>query len=289
MSLFVIDTERNLDLLKDSASKKDKKQKPAIKPLIPDNVDPGSEEEDDGDYGGLPPPSVDISHIVEKLTETKQPKTKLELNVEYAINAVKAAEEAPKQSKKRMKFSRRPNKDLIFEELDKTTGKVNDTLSKTNVAEELKTSTMNGIEKVQGLPQNSFRKMRKLRKIEASKTKGEGWFNMKATEVTEEVENDLKILQMRSVLNPKQFYKKNDLKVLPKYFQIGTVQHSPLDYYNERDTRKNKKKSLVEDLLADAEFQKYNKRKYQEVVAKNDMYARRKAMKKMKKLKKNKK
>lgn len=43
---------------------------------------------------------------------------------------------------------------------------------------------------------------------------------MPATEVTEEIQNDLKILQMRSVLDPKHFYKKNDLKVLPKYFQV---------------------------------------------------------------------
>lgn len=43
---------------------------------------------------------------------------------------------------------------------------------------------------------------------------------MPAPEVTEEVKNDLKILQMRAALDPKRFYKKNDLKVLPKYFQV---------------------------------------------------------------------
>lgn len=48
---------------------------------------------------------------------------------------------------------------------------------------------------------------------------------MPATELTEERENDLKILQMRSVLNPKHFYKKNDLKVLPKYFQVNGARH----------------------------------------------------------------
>jgi hypothetical protein len=43
---------------------------------------------------------------------------------------------------------------------------------------------------------------------------------MPATEITEEVKRDLEVLQMRSVLDPKTFYKKNDLKVLPKYFQV---------------------------------------------------------------------
>lgn len=39
--------------------------------------------------------------------------------------------------------------------------------------------------------------------------------------MTEEIKNDLEVLQMRSVLDPKHFYKKNDLKVLPKYFQVS--------------------------------------------------------------------
>lgn len=55
---------------------------------------------------------------------------------------------------------------------------------------------------------------------EREKTKGKDWFNMPATEITEEIENDLKVLQMRKALDPKHFYKKNDLKVLPKYFQV---------------------------------------------------------------------
>lgn len=99
--------------------------------------------------------------------------------------------------------------------------------------------------------------------------------------------NELKVIQMRSVLDPKHFYKKNDLKVLPKYFQIGTVQRSPLDHYSERHTRKTKK-SLVDELLEDQAFQKFNKRKYNEVIQRTDKYAHRKAMKKMKKLKKRK-
>ncbi|XP_055903268.1 deoxynucleotidyltransferase terminal-interacting protein 2 [Eupeodes corollae] len=302
-SLFIVDTDRNLNLLDDNDEKsftnkiskiqyhQEEEPKSLLqKPLFEDDIDPGSEEEDDGDYGGLPPPSHDISHLLKKFTQ-EEPKTKAELDMEYAIESVKAADEskAANKSKQPFRYQRRPNKDLIFPEYDKNTGKITDILSETNVAEELKTSTLNGIEKEKSLPRLPDRKLRDLRRIERAKTKGEGWFNMPATEVTEEVENDLKILQMRSVLNPKQFYKKNDLKVLPKYFQIGTVQHSPLDYYKERDTRRNKKKSLVEDLLADAEFQKYNKRKYKETIAKNDKYAHRKAMKKMKKLKKNKK
>lgn len=56
---------------------------------------------------------------------------------------------------------------------------------------------------------------------EHEKTKGKKWYGLPATELTEEVKHDLEVLQMRSVLDPKHFYKKNDLKVLPKYFQVS--------------------------------------------------------------------
>lgn len=123
-------------------------------------------------------------------------------------------------------------------------------------------------------------------KAEASKTKGKNWFNMPATEVTDELRQDLEIIQMRSVLNPTHFYKKNDLKTLPKFFQVGTVLPSPLDKYNDRGQRVSKKKSLVDELLEDAEFQRFNKRKYQEAMAEKKNTGFKKAYKKMKKLKK---
>ncbi|XP_056636246.1 deoxynucleotidyltransferase terminal-interacting protein 2 [Diorhabda sublineata] len=108
--------------------------------------------------------------------------------------------------------------------------------------------------------------LRKQRKKERQLTKGAKWYGLPATELTDEVKRDLEILQMRSVLDPKHFYKKNDLKVLPKYFQIGTVMDSPLDYYNNRLPKKERKKTLVDELMADMEFNKYNKRKYKEII-----------------------
>lgn len=55
---------------------------------------------------------------------------------------------------------------------------------------------------------------------EKAKTTGDGWFNMRAPEVTGELANDLKALQMRSAMDPKRFYKKNDRDGFPKYFQV---------------------------------------------------------------------
>lgn len=57
-------------------------------------------------------------------------------------------------------------------------------------------------------------------RAEREKTTGDGWFNMKAPELTEELRNDLKALKMRSAMDPKRFYKKNDREGFPKYFQV---------------------------------------------------------------------
>jgi Fcf2 pre-rRNA processing len=61
---------------------------------------------------------------------------------------------------------------------------------------------------------------------------------------------------------------------------------NPLDFYQDRDVKKIKSKSLVEELLQDAEFQKFNKRKYQEAVKSKKTSGYNKAHAKMKKLKK---
>jgi len=126
-----------------------------------------------------------------------------------------------------------------------------------------------GLEQLHELPlvTESIKLQRKKRKLEREKTKGDKWFNMPATEMTEEIKNDLTALQMRSILNPKHFYKKNDLKVLPKYFQVGTVMDNAEDFYHARVPKKQRKQTLVEELLADAQFKQYNKKKYVEIKA----------------------
>nr|SVE77326.1 EOG090X0GO7 [Daphnia lumholtzi]SVE77945.1 EOG090X0GO7 [Daphnia lumholtzi] len=125
-----------------------------------------------------------------------------------------------------------------------------------------------GFEKMDCVPQYNanIRQRKTERKKEAEKTKGGKWFNLPATEMTEEKLRDLEIIQMRSILNPKQFYKKNDLKVVPKYFQVGTVVDSHADFYHDRVPKKDRKKNLVDELMADADFQRFNKRKYAEII-----------------------
>ena len=138
-----------------------------------------------------------------------------------------------------------------------------------------------GFEKLEKVPKygQKNKQLKKERRKEAAKTKGDNWFNLPATEMTEEKLRDLEVIQMRSILNPKQFYKKNDMKVVPKYFQVksthsqmkkeffvykflipfqvGTIVDSPVDFYHDRVPRKSRKKTLVDELMADADFQRY--------------------------------
>lgn len=67
---------------------------------------------------------------------------------------------------------------------------------------------------------------------------------------------------------------------------MGKILNTPLDYYNERGERKNKKRTMVDDLMADAKFQQYNKKKYGEIMEAKKKTGYHKAAKKMKKLKK---
>lgn len=185
------------------------------------------------------------------------------------------------QKKKKLKIN--PSEDFDLEEFERDMGWTNirgkQPKNATNVEEMikevdplkkiLKKSVIRaGFEKLKKIPKYdvSDKKLKERRKRQREKTKGKQWFNLPATEMTEEVKRDLEVIQMRSALDPKHFYKRNDMQGLPKYFQIGKVMDSPLDYYNNRLTNKERKRTIVDELMADAEFSKYNKRKYKEII-----------------------
>ncbi|XP_019523124.1 PREDICTED: deoxynucleotidyltransferase terminal-interacting protein 2 isoform X1 [Hipposideros armiger] len=125
--------------------------------------------------------------------------------------------------------------------------------------------------------------LQKKRRKERQKTAGDGWFGMKAPELTDELKNDLKVLKMRAGMDPKRFYKKNDRDGFPKYFQIGTIVDNPADFYHSRIPKKQRKKTIVEELLADSEFRRYNRKKYSEIMAEKAANAAGKKFRKKKK------
>ena len=53
----------------------------------------------------------------------------------------------------------------------------------------------------------------KRRRQKSEETAGPGWYNLPKTEVTDEIKQDLKLIKMRGVLDPKRFYKKGEKKI----------------------------------------------------------------------------
>ncbi|CAG8567649.1 5871_t:CDS:2 [Paraglomus occultum] len=105
----------------------------------------------------------------------------------------------------------------------------------------------------------------KKQNAERRKKEQSGWFDIPKAEITPEIKRHLQLLKLRDVLDPKRFYKKDELKELPTHFQIGTIIDGPADPPSNRLTRKEKKRSVVDQLLADEEAKTYYRRKFLEI------------------------
>nr|XP_048329314.1 rRNA-processing protein fcf2-like [Ziziphus jujuba var. spinosa]XP_048329315.1 rRNA-processing protein fcf2-like [Ziziphus jujuba var. spinosa] len=119
------------------------------------------------------------------------------------------------------------------------------------------------------VPPNNPRKLNKLRRKQLKDTAGNSWFDMPAPTITPELQKDLQLLKLRNVMDPKRHYKKGDSKSTTKYFQIGTVIESPLEFYSNRLTKKERKATLADELLSDRTLGEYRKRKVREIEEKN--------------------
>ena len=126
-------------------------------------------------------------------------------------------------------------------------------------------------------PLKSKRALRRFKQEIRERTAGKNWFHMKSSELTDEDLIDRELLGMRDVVYSSRFYKKGSLKKsnFSKYVQVGTWQKSPLDFYSDRrEAKGSRKKSLVENLMADAQFKKTNREKYLKVMRKSNSFRR---------------
>ena len=108
--------------------------------------------------------------------------------------------------------------------------------------------------------QSKYSKIKERQK-KAQETAGPGWYNLPKTELTDDVKRDLQILKMRKVLDTKQHYKRDDSKKIPKFFQMGTIIEGSHEFYSGRMSKKERKRTMVDELLADSEFRKKNKKR----------------------------
>ncbi len=94
---------------------------------------------------------------------------------------------------------------------------------------------------------------------------------MPKMEMTPELKRELQVLKMRSVLDPKRHYRKENTKALPTVFQVGTLfADEGLTGAGARSSTKkaDRAQSIVEELLADQTRRDYFKRKTAEIDAK---------------------
>lgn len=85
--------------------------------------------------------------------------------------------------------------------------------------------------------------------------------------MTPELKRDLQLLRMRSVLDPKRHYKKDNNRKsdVPEFSQLGTIIEGPTEFFTARLTNRERKRTFVEDVLASEKKSQRFKSKYNEI------------------------
>lgn len=89
---------------------------------------------------------------------------------------------------------------------------------------------------------------------------------MPRTNLTPELKRDLQVLRMRDVVAMgKQFFKKDNKKdYVPEFCQVGTIIAGATDGVNNRLSRKEQKRTIVEEVLSSETTAKF-KSKYHQI------------------------
>ncbi|KAI1393848.1 Fcf2-domain-containing protein [Hypoxylon trugodes] len=95
---------------------------------------------------------------------------------------------------------------------------------------------------------------------------GPSWFNLPRTDLTPELKKDLQLLRMRDVLDSKRFYRKDSSRALvPQFSSVGTIIEGPTDFYTARLTKKERKRTLLEEVLESEDITRKFKSKYGQI------------------------
>lgn len=86
--------------------------------------------------------------------------------------------------------------------------------------------------------------------------------------MSSELKCDLKLLKLRNVLDPHRHYRSDSTKALaPKFSQVGQVIEGPTEYFSSRLPRKERKRTFVEEVLANEKSTGRFKKQYDEIQA----------------------
>lgn len=107
---------------------------------------------------------------------------------------------------------------------------------------------------------------------------------MPRTQQTAEFKRDFALIKHRNVLDPHRHYRK-DNSGIPEYSQMGTIIEGNTEFFNSRINKKDRKKTILDEVLADGSSKQRFKRKYDDIQAgkksgKKDFYKKIKAQRK---------
>ncbi|KAG7443113.1 Fcf2-domain-containing protein [Guyanagaster necrorhizus] len=116
---------------------------------------------------------------------------------------------------------------------------------------------------------------KKQRKALKQRTAGPGWFDMPAPAEADlpRLYREVEAMRLRNYMDPKRFYRKDEgegkgIKGLPKHFAIGTIVTANTPFgggSSDNLTRANRKRTLVDELVDDAEAKRYAKKKFEDL------------------------
>ncbi|KAL5512801.1 hypothetical protein ACEPAG_3067 [Sanghuangporus baumii] len=120
------------------------------------------------------------------------------------------------------------------------------------------------------------RKLTKKEKKQLKKrTAGPQWFGLPAPDAAElpKLYREVEALRLRNAMDPKRFYRREPgegkgIKGLPEYFAIGTIVTTTTPFgttSGDNLPRAERKRNLVDELVADSEAKRYAKRKFEDL------------------------
>ena len=83
---------------------------------------------------------------------------------------------------------------------------------------------------------------------------------LKPLEMDDKLKRDIKVIQMRNYMDPKRFYKNPDK--MGAILGVGTVIEGAAEFKSHRINRKDRKQSIVEEVMADRSIKGYTKNRY---------------------------
>lgn len=95
---------------------------------------------------------------------------------------------------------------------------------------------------------------------EKDTSSGDSWFNLKSHELTESRKRDIELIRMRNHFAGPGKYFKNLHNFNPKFFQMGRIAADPFDYHG-RAKGKERKRTIVQSVMNDEDFQERKRRK----------------------------